>query len=52
MRKALLVVLCLLLATAVFAQMQSGPSNKVGYVKIVVLGTPGGTGYTAFGLPF
>jgi hypothetical protein len=52
MRKALLVVLCLLLATAVFAQMQSGPSNKVGYVKIVTTGTPGGTGYTAFGLPF
>lgn len=52
MRKALLVVLCLLLATAVFAQMQSGPSNKVGYVKIITTGTPGGTGYTAFGLPF
>jgi hypothetical protein len=52
MRKALLVVLCLLLATAVFAQMQSGPSNKVGYVKIVTSGTPGGVGYTAFGLPF
>jgi hypothetical protein len=52
MKKALLVVLCLMVATAAFAQT-SGPSNTVGYVKFnAVAGAVGADASTPFGLPF
>lgn len=54
LKKVLFVMLALLIATSCFAQLQSGPSNKVGYVKITC--GAGGTGSAAvstpFGLPF
>jgi hypothetical protein len=51
MKKVMFVVVMLLVASACFAQLQSPPSNLVGYVKF----TAGGTGvnpHTPFGLPF
>jgi len=56
MRTLTLVLLSLLLVTAAFA-LESGPSNKVGYVKIYCIGfedSPGvpAEAYTPFGLPF
>jgi hypothetical protein len=52
MKKVLLVVLCLMVATAAFAQT-SGPSNTVGYVKFTTTsGTVASPAYTPFGLPF
>jgi hypothetical protein len=55
MKKAMFLVVMLLVATTCFAQLQSGPSNTVGYVKIIALGNaaPGiQTVSTPFGLPF
>lgn len=50
MKKVLTVVVCLLLVGSAFA-LESGPSNKVGYVKLTCLG--GATAVnTPFGLPF
>jgi len=51
MKKVLIVVVCLLLVGSAFA-LESAPSNKVGYVKIVCGGSTGVVGTTAFGLPF
>lgn len=48
MKKVMFVVVLMLVATSCFAQLQSGPSNVVGYVRVNV----GATGYTPFGLPF
>ncbi len=48
MKKVMFVVVLLLVASTCFAQLQSGPSNTAGYVKIT--GVAGS--YTAFGLPF
>lgn len=48
MKKVMFVVVLLLVASTCFAQLQSGPSNTVGYVKIVATAS----GYTPFGLPF
>lgn len=48
MKKVMFVLVCLLLvSTAAFA-LESGPSNKVGYVKF----TLPNNSYTSFGLPF
>jgi len=53
LKKVLFVMLVLLVATTCFAQLQSGPSNKVGYVKIpVTAGTISNAVSTPFGLPF
>jgi len=46
MKKVIIVLVCLLLVSACFA-LESGPSNKVGYVKKTC-----GIGYTPFGVPF
>jgi hypothetical protein len=51
MKKALFVFVVVLMASTCFAQLQSGPSNTVGYVKIVC-GASAGTASTPFGLPF
>jgi len=51
MKKVLFVVVCLLLVGSAFA-LESAPSNKVGYVKIVCGGGTGIVGSTPFGLPF
>lgn len=48
MKKVMFVVVLLLVASTCFAQLQSGPSNTAGYVKI----TGVAQSYTAFGLPF
>lgn len=48
MKKVMFVVVLLLVASTCFAQLQSGPSNTAGYVKIT---GPAGQ-YAAFGLPF
>ena len=48
MKKVMFVVVMLLVASACFAQLQSPPSNVVGYVKINALANAG----TPFGLPF
>jgi len=51
----MLVLVCLLLVSAAFA-LESGPSNKVGYVKFACGGFSDESGpldsYTQFGLPF
>jgi len=52
MKNVLVVAVCLLLVASAFA-LESGPSNKVGYVKVTVTAnTPGATASTPFGLPF
>lgn len=51
MKKVLIVVVCLLMVGSAFA-LESAPSNKVGYVKIVCGAVSGGVGSTPFGLPF
>lgn len=52
MKKVLTVVVCLLLVASAFA-LESGPSNKVGYVKTtIVANSPGGTTSVPFGLAF
>lgn len=52
-KKLVFVMVCLLIASTAFAQLQSGPSNKVGYVKVAVSsGTQAAPASTAFGLPF
>ena len=52
MKKVLLVVLCLMVATAAFAQV-SAPSNLVGYVKFTCpSGSFASPSYQPFGLPF
>lgn len=52
MKKVLVVVVCLFLVASAFA-LESGPSNKVGYVKVTVAAnTPGFTASASFGLPF
>jgi len=55
MRTLTLVLVCLLLVSCAFA-LESGPSNKVGYVKFTCYGyTSGGNpvdAYQEFGLPF
>jgi hypothetical protein len=55
MKKIMFVVVLLCLASTSFAQLFSGPSNTVGYVKIVAVGNPAPgiqTVSTPFGLPF
>lgn len=53
LKKVIFVMLALLIATSAFAQLQSGPSNKVGYVKIEVpAGTTSVPASVPFGLPF
>lgn len=55
MKKVMFLVVMLLVASTCFAQLQSGPSNVVGYVKIVALSNPAPgvqTVSTPFGLPF
>jgi len=55
MKKVVFLVVLMLVAFTCFAQLQSGPSNVVGYVKIVcgANATPGTqTVSTPFGLPF
>jgi hypothetical protein len=55
MKKVMFVVVALLVATTCFAQLQSGPSNTVGYVKIIATGDPAPgvqTVSTPFGLAF
>lgn len=49
MKKVLFVLVLMLVASTCFAQLQSGPSNVVGYVKV---DATGGNQFTAFGLPF
>ena len=51
MKKVMFVLVSLLIVSTFAFALESGPSNKVGYVKINALG---GTGvvYTQFGLPF
>ncbi|MCB9367482.1 MAG: hypothetical protein H6506_01830 [Calditrichaeota bacterium] len=53
MKKALLVIVCLVFAATAFAQ-ESEISNDVGYVKLNVSGsgTPGVVSTLSFGLPF
>jgi hypothetical protein len=52
LKKVLLVVLCLMVASVSLAQT-SGPSNVAGYVKTSTLfGAPGQAAATPFGLPF
>ena len=52
MKNVLVVVVCLLLVASAFA-LESGPSNKVGYVKVTIgANAPGGTTSVPFGLPF
>ncbi|MCX6601022.1 MAG: hypothetical protein NT025_05605 [bacterium] len=52
MKNVLVVVVCLLLVASAFA-LESGPSNKVGYVKVTIqANTPGTTTSVPFGLPF
>jgi len=54
MKKVMFVLVCLLIASACFA-LESGPSNKVGYVKIYCAASqdPGNPqAFTPFGLPF
>jgi len=53
MKKVLFVILALVVATSCFAQLQSGPSNVVGYVKVHIgNGTQAAPFYQKFGLPF
>jgi hypothetical protein len=55
MKKVMFLVVMLLVASTCFAQLQSGPSNTVGYVKIVAVGDPAPgvqTVSTSFALPF
>lgn len=53
MKKVMFVVVSLLLVGSCFAQLQSGPSNTVGYVKIdVAAGTQSVPAFKEFGLPF
>lgn len=50
MKKVMFVVFSLLLVGSCFAQLQSGPSNTVGYVKVDI--AAGNPVYKEFGLPF
>lgn len=50
MKKVVLVLVSLALVSTCFA-LESGPSNKVGYVKITAVGGTGDV-FTPFGLPF
>jgi len=55
MKKVMFVVVLMLVASTCFAQLQSGPSNVVGYVKVVcsAANPPGQpVASTSFGLPF
>jgi hypothetical protein len=55
MKKVMFVFVLVLVASTCFAQLQSGPSNTVGYVKISCGANPAPgiqTVSTAFGLPF
>lgn len=53
MKRVMFVVVSLLLVGTCFAQLQSGPSNTVGYVKIdIASGTQASPTYKEFGLPF
>jgi hypothetical protein len=53
MKKVLFVLVSLLLISSVCFALESGPSNKVGYVKIQCNGATAGVAYaTPFGLPF
>jgi len=53
MKRVMFVVVSLLLVGTCFAQLQSGPSNTVGYVKTdIPSGTQGTPTYKEFGLPF
>jgi hypothetical protein len=52
MKNVLVVVVCLLLVASAFA-LESGPSNKVGYVKVTITANiPPATASIPFGLPF
>lgn len=52
MKNVLVMVVCLLLVASAFA-LESGPSNKVGYVKVTIAANaPGATASVPFGLPF
>jgi hypothetical protein len=52
MKNVLVVVVCLLLVASAFA-LESGPSNKVGYVKVTVTANvPPAAASSPFGLPF
>ena len=48
MKKVMFVLVCLLIVSTFAFALESGPSNKVGYVKIQC----NANGYTSFGLPF
>lgn len=52
MKKFMFLVISLLIVSTVCFALESGPSNKVGYVKITAVGGGVGGSYTAFGLPF
>lgn len=53
MKRVMFVVVSLLLVGTCFAQLQSGPSNTVGYVKIdIATGSVPSPTYKEFGLPF
>jgi len=52
MKKVMFVLVSLLIVSSFAFALESGPSNKVGYVKIQCNGSPSTTTYTAFGLPF
>src|SRR5512143_3711710 len=55
MKKVMFVVVLMLVASTCFAQLQSGPSNVVGYVKVVCsAANPPSlpSAATPFGLPF
>lgn len=51
MKKVMLVLVSLLIVSTFAFALESGPSNKVGYVKIQCNGGAGAV-YTNFGLPF
>lgn len=51
MKKVMFVLVSLLIVSTFAFALESGPSNKVGYVKIQVNGGTSAV-YTAFGLPF
>src|SRR5512140_2823341 len=51
MKKVMLVLVALLMVSTFAFALESGPSNKVGYVKIATAGGATPT-FTQFGLPF
>jgi hypothetical protein len=51
MKKVMFVLVSLLIVSTVCFALESGPSNKVGYVKITCTGGAGTT-FTSMGLPF